>query len=111
MRTHISGLGPNAFDSRTAISADMPAFSLTRLLTVWRATPSTLAASVTVKPNGSRKSWRTMRPGCGWFFMGIFVPLMVIDQIDIVRVSVREAEGDSPIPAHGYRPDSLLVSR
>src|ERR1039458_9638868 len=55
----------------------MPAFSLTRLFMVWRATPSTLAASVTVKPSGSRKSWRTMRPGCGWFFMGIFVPSLV----------------------------------
>src|SRR5258708_1238593 len=42
-----------------------PRFSLTRLFMVWRGTPSTLAALVTVKPSGSRKSCRTMRPGCG----------------------------------------------
>jgi hypothetical protein len=35
---------------------------------------------------------------------------MVVEQVNIMRVSVCEAEGDSPIPAHGDRPNSLLVS-
>ena len=42
--------------------------------------------------------------------MGIFVPLVIVHQIDIMRASVCEAECDSPIPAHGDRPDSPPVS-
>jgi len=35
---------------------------------------------------------------------------VVIDQIDVVRISAGEAEGDAPVPAYYDRPDSLLVS-
>jgi hypothetical protein len=38
-RSHFSGLAPNAFDSRTAISGEIPAFPFTRLLRDWWVTP------------------------------------------------------------------------
>src|SRR5450756_1001026 len=68
MRSHVSAVLPKAFASRTAISAEMAAFSLTRLFSAWRLTPRTRAPSVTVRPSGSRHSSRTIRPGWGGFF-------------------------------------------
>ncbi len=38
---------------------------------VWRAAPRTFAASVTLRPSGSRKFSRRLRPGCGGFIMAI----------------------------------------
>jgi hypothetical protein len=52
-----------------AISGEMPAFSLTRLFSACRLTPSARAAAVTVSLMGSRQVTRTCLPGCGGFFM------------------------------------------
>ena len=43
------------------ISGEMPAFKLTRLLSARRVTPRISAPLVTVRPSGSRQSWRTSR--------------------------------------------------
>jgi hypothetical protein len=51
-----SGLPPNAFDSRTAISGEIPAFPFTRLFSAWRVTPRAPAASVIVSPSGSTRA-------------------------------------------------------
>src|ERR1035437_5551796 len=69
MRSHVSAALPKAFASRTAISAEMADFSLTRLFRACRLTPRTRAPSVTVRPSGSRHSSRTIRPGWGGFFI------------------------------------------
>jgi hypothetical protein len=41
------------------------------LLRVCRVTPSTFAPSVTDNPKGSRHAVLMLRPGCGWFFIGM----------------------------------------
>src|SRR5579883_3222876 len=74
MRSQASAVLPKALARRTAISGEMPAFSLTRLLRVWRVTPRTRAAAVTVRPSGARHSSLTMRPGWGGFFICMVSP-------------------------------------
>ena len=69
MPSHTSGLDPNALERRTAISAEIPPLPFTKLCSAWRVTPRRFAVSVTVNPNGSIHSWRTMRPGWGGFFL------------------------------------------
>src|SRR3990172_5860418 len=114
MPSHTSGLLPKALESRMAISGEIPAFSFTRLFRVCRVTPRRSAASVTVTPSGSMHSWRTILPGCGGFFMRMaqspFCVLMVVDQINIVRVASLEAEDDAPVCPDRHAPEALEVA-
>src|SRR5665213_96568 len=90
------------------VSGEMPLLPLTRLLSAWRETWSSFAASVTDRPSGSRQSSRTDCPGCGGFFIGIgfCASLVVIDQIDIGDVAAIEAEDDSPIGPYRDTPEA-----
>src|ERR1700730_13380060 len=93
-----------------AISGEIPLLPLTRLLSAWRVTPSTLAPSVTESSSASRQSWRTCRPGWGGFFIGIgHSPLVVVHKIDIAGVAFLEAKDHPPVPAHHHRQDALAV--
>jgi site-specific recombinase XerD len=66
--SHVSGVLPNAFVSRMAISGLMPDLPLMTLLSACRVTPSSFAPSVTDSPDGSRHALRTIRPGWAGFF-------------------------------------------
>ena len=59
---------PNAFSTRSAISGDRWARSLRSVESVARVTPSTSAAPVTDRPNGSMISCRMKLPGWAGFF-------------------------------------------
>src|ERR1019366_6771311 len=111
MRSQVSAVLPKAFASRTAISTEMAAFSLTRLLSAWRLTPRARAPSVTVRPSGSRHSSRTIRPGWGGFFICMadfsspnYSPINGSPR-NRHRAHCRLRSGsDAPILAHGHRP-------
>src|SRR5262245_20005000 len=91
----------------------MPALPFTRLFNAWRVTPSTLAPSVTVSPNGSRQSCRTVRPGCGGLCIGMVTsPSVIIDIINVGRVAMFiEAKDDPPVCANGDAPKPGQVAR
>lgn len=55
----------HATDRRTAISGLIPVRPFKRLDSVFRLTPRALAASVTLRPNGSRHNVRKISPGWG----------------------------------------------
>jgi hypothetical protein len=59
----LSGLPPKAFDSRIAISGEIPNRPFNRADKVFLETPSPLAASVTVNPNGSMQRALITSPG------------------------------------------------
>ncbi len=63
MPSQASGLEPKAFESRIAISIEIPDLSFTSSDSACRVTPSALAASVTERPSGSRHCRRTIPPG------------------------------------------------
>ena len=69
--SQVSGVEPNAFDRRIAISMEMPVRSLMSSESAWRVTPKPLAARVTESPRGSRHCLFTIPPGCGGFCMTI----------------------------------------
>src|SRR5260370_12894139 len=78
IRNHVSGVLPNAFESRIAIWGLIPDLPWMTLLSVCRVTPSTSAPSVTDRPKGSRHGVRILRPGWGGFFIGmVFCSLLV----------------------------------
>src|SRR5208282_3332173 len=105
MPSQVSALLPNALANRTAISGEIPLLPFRRLLSAWRVTPSTFAPAVTVRPSGSRQSCRTVRPGCGGFFIAMSQsPLVVIDQINFGHVAVLEPKNNPPVDADGYAP-------
>src|SRR5580700_7188238 len=111
MRSHVSGVLPNALESRIAISGLMPDLPLITLLSACRVTPRTFAPAVTESPRGSRQALRMLRPGCGKFFMGIgFSPLVIVDQSNIKCVAIFETKDNSPIPAHGHRPKACKIA-
>src|SRR3990172_2494360 len=110
MPSQTSGLEPKALESRIAICGEIAAFRFTRLLRACRVTPRNFAASVTVSPNGSMHSWRTIRPGCGGFFIFIACLLVVINQIDIPHVSVSKTKDDAPVRPNGHAPEAFQVA-
>jgi len=59
----VIGRAAECFDSRSAISAEMPARPLRIADSVLRATPSPSAASVTVRSSALRQSSRMISPG------------------------------------------------
>src|ERR1700733_2127661 len=71
IRSQVSGVLPNAFESRIAISGLMPDLPLITLVRVCRETPRAFAPSVTDKPKGSRHAFFMLRPGWGGLFIGI----------------------------------------
>src|SRR5690348_15179874 len=112
MRNQVSAVLPKAFDSRIAISGLMPDLPFTTLLSACRVTPSTLAPAVTESPKGSRQSWRTTRPGCTGFFMGMEFSssLMVVNHFNVKGILSLKAENDAPIGPDGHGPESFQVA-
>ena len=101
IRTQVSAPPPKARSTRMAISGEIPRRMWTRSLRVWRVTPRSLAAAVTVRPKGSRQSCLIESPGCGGFLIAIaFSSLVIVDQVDVTGVTGLEAKDDAPIARH-----------
>src|SRR5580704_12265685 len=110
MRNHVSAVLPNAFDSRIAISGLMPDLPLTTLFSVCRVTPRTSAPSVMDRPRGSRQAFRMLRPGCGGFFIGMVLLLVIVDQFYVKCIPALKAEDDPPVRPDGHRPELPQVA-
>jgi hypothetical protein len=67
----VSGVLPNAWVNRTAISAEIPAFSLARLLRVCRLASRTRAASVTAQAERYQAFLADHTAGMGRVFLGL----------------------------------------
>jgi len=67
----LAALPPKTCESLTAISGEMPRFSLTSSESVVRVTPYAAAARVMVNPKGSMHWHSTTPPGWGGFFIGM----------------------------------------
>jgi len=105
MPSHISGLEPNAFDNRSAMSTDMPARSFTRSESACRVMPRPFAASVTDRPSGSKHCRRTMPPGWGGLRIVISTPSSGNrhnrrQKHDLPRIEMSRANSPKPKP-HG----------
>ena len=74
--------------------------------------PETPAASVTLRPRGSRQFCLMPRPGWGGFFMAIVssLSLVIVDQIDVMHVTIFKSEGDSPVARNRNAPQSFPVT-
>ncbi len=68
--SHVSGVLPNAFESRMAIPGLIADLPLTTLLSACRVMPRTFAPAITERPKGARQSCRTMRPPIDGVFHG-----------------------------------------
>ena len=101
-RSQWSALDHPAFSKRIAISGDNPARPLRTRESVCLAIPSALAASVTLKPKGSRQASLIEWPGCGGFFMGMvfLLVLVIVPQVNVKRVSAGKAEQGAPITGY-----------
>lgn len=57
-------------------------------------------------------SWRTILPGCGGFFIAIFlVPrFMVVHEINLADVARFEPEDHAPIRPDGYAPEPFQLA-
>jgi hypothetical protein len=78
---------------------------------VFRLTLSALAASVTLKPNGSKQSLRSTSPGWGGLCINIVsFHSMVIFIIYSVDVFLNKAERNPPISADPYRPSTFPIA-
>jgi hypothetical protein len=62
-----------------------------------------------VSPSGSMHSLRTTVPGCGGFFIGITVSLVIIQIVDLKRLAIRESKDDAPIGSDNDRPQALQL--
>ena len=64
-----------------AMSGEIAAWPFNTRERVWRATPRTSAASVTLRPRGSRQFSLMPRPGWGGFFIAMLssLSLVIID--------------------------------
>src|ERR1035438_2394757 len=109
--SQVAALPPKTLERRTAISGEIPRFSLTNSDRVVRVTPRAAAACVMVKPSGSMHWRSTKPPGCGGFFIGIVkTPSVVVDVVDIHGVTFREAENHAPVGANRYRPKAFEIT-
>src|ERR1035441_3153870 len=109
--SQVSALPPKTLDRRTAISGEIPRFSLTSSDIVVRVTPRAAAACVMVKPKGSIHWRSTKPPGCGGFFIGMVqAPSVVIDIINLQRVALHQAENHPPVGAHRHRPKAFELA-
>jgi hypothetical protein len=70
-RSQPSGERPKTFDNLSAISGLMPERPFKSAENVFLATPSALAASVTVTSSGSMQNSLMISPGCGGLCMAI----------------------------------------
>jgi hypothetical protein len=94
-------------DNLTAISGEIPRFPFTSSDKVVRVTPSAAAASVMVKLKGSMHWRSTKPPGWGGFFIGMVQFLsVVIEIINIQRITVSKAKDYSPVCANRRGPKS-----
>ncbi len=73
-RIQLSGEVSKATERRMAISGLIPDRPFSRLDNVLRLTPRAWAASVTLRPNGSRQSVRSISPGWGGLCIRIVSP-------------------------------------
>src|SRR6266403_6316247 len=105
-RSQVSGLLPNAFDSRIAISGDTPLWPFSSSDKAFRVTPRPAAAAVTDKPRGFRHSSRMISPGCGGLCISVTLPscLVIVNEVDIGRVLSVEFEDEPQITRYGNRP-------
>ena len=80
-----------------AIAGEMPIRPFTSRESVLRATPSRLAASVSVHSEATIAS-RMLSPGCVGLYMAILLLLlMVVDEVHVYDLAVREAKDDPPV--------------
>ena len=93
------------------MSGEIAAWPFNTLESVWRATPKTFDASVTLKPSGSRQFPLMLRPGWDGFFIGMVSnsSLVIIDESDFVHVAGLNPECDPPVPRNRNAPKSSLV--
>jgi hypothetical protein len=98
--SHTSGGAPNAFESRSAISAEMLLLPFTKLFNACRVTPRCFAASITVNSNGSMLSWRQCAQMGRVFMRMTLSPLVIVEQIDVVDFAGCETEDNPPVDSH-----------
>lgn len=67
-----------AFGRRMATSGLMPVCPFKRLESVFRLTPRAFAASVTLRPHGSKHNVRKISPGWGGLCINITIPLHIL---------------------------------
>lgn len=107
-RSHWSAVDQPAFSSRIAISGEMAARPFSTRDRVWRATPRMFAVSEIERPSGSRQASLIEWPGCGGFFIGIVGllawQLVVIEEINIDRIAIFKAKGNTPISGDSDAP-------
>jgi len=104
---HSSGVVPRASDSRSAISAEIPALPFRRRDSATRVTRRCLAASVT--DTGPRYSRKTL-PGWGGLCMRMVntsVIVLIIHKHDVFTV---KREGQTPVAADIHRPMTLQIT-
>src|SRR3989442_4966625 len=97
-------------ESRTAISGLIPVRPFNRLESVLRLTPRAWAASVTLKPRGSRHNVRKISPGWGGLCINMTAPLMRVLIVDGLCVLTTKNKGYAPVPADFHGPRPLAVS-
>lgn len=104
---HNSGVVPRASDSRSAISAEIPALPFNRRDSATRVTRRCLAAAVT--DTGPRYSRSTL-PGWGGLCMRMVntsVIVLIIHQHGVFTV---KREGKTPVAADIYRPMTFQIT-
>src|SRR5262245_54130747 len=114
MRMKWSAFGPKAFSMRIAISHVRAALSFSKDESVGRATPSALAASVTVRPIALITSSRMMAPGCDGFFIVRAIRgsirSVVIDKVEIVSITAGETEDQPMVACHSQAPEAFQIT-
>ena len=105
--SQLSGLPPNASDSRMAISGDMPRRPLSSRESVLRDTASPLRRFGDRQAEGIEALAPDEGAGMGRVVHehGRCLSLMVVQIVDIGGVAVLEAEDRAPVGAHRHRPE------
>lgn len=129
MFIHHCGSTPKYFPKASAVGAVIARNDFTSSLTCRGLNPQSLASRYWLRPIGSRKSCRRISPGCtgvdDFTVRGIFDSLdvrranlaslgsMVVDDLDIVRVSVDPSKADAPlvVDANAVLPCSAAFQR
>jgi len=104
---HSSGVVPRASDSRSAISAEIPALPFNRRDSATRVTRRCLAASVT--DTGPRYSRNTL-PGWGGLCMRMVNTSVIVPIIHQHGVFTVKREGQTPVAANIHRPMSFQIT-
>ena len=107
--SQLAALPPNIFDSRTAISGEIPRLPFTSSDSFVRVTPSAAAVSVVLNPPTARCTAGGLRLRDGEdSSSACAVSLSVIvNVVHLQRVAFVEAKDNPPVGANGYRTEAF----